>query len=89
MRQNDIDFGELKGVCKSLIRDIRNFRSDLKDTRKTVKEDLKATREVLENQIKDLDTRVRKIEKNQYAIIIIASLIFTAIMAFFKKFFNI
>lgn len=39
-----------------------------------------------EHKIKELDARVHKIEKKQFAVIVIASGLFTAGLAFFKRF---
>lgn len=48
--------------------------------------DLKALRKDSSYQFKDLDKRVVKVEKKQYTFIVVASLIFTGIISFFRKF---
>lgn len=48
--------------------------------------DLKALREGSGGRLDGLGVRVGKLEKRQYTVIVVASLIFTGIMTFFKKF---
>lgn len=48
--------------------------------------DVKVIRKGAEHKIDELDTRVHKLEKRQFAVIVIASGLFTASLAFFKRF---
>ena len=49
--------------------------------------DIKVIRRGAEHKLKELDTRVHKLEKKQYTIVIIASLTFTILISYLKKFF--
>lgn len=48
--------------------------------------DLKRLRESSEHEIKDLEVKVHNLEKKQYTIVVIASAIFTTVIALIKKF---
>ena len=49
--------------------------------------DISGLRKVAEGKVSELGTRVAKIEKKQYTVIVLASLVFTTSLAFVKKLF--
>ena len=49
--------------------------------------DISSLREATEGKVDEIGTRVAKIEKKQYTVIVLASIIFTTSLAFVKKLF--
>ncbi len=47
--------------------------------------DIKSIRDTLDGRIKDLDTRVAKLEKKQFAIVVVATIIWGATLIFLRK----
>lgn len=75
-KSNDIIIGELIGSVKSLIEDVKNLRGDIRSLYNSS-----------EKEIEDLENRVQKLEKRQYTIVIIATALWTGILAWIKNWF--
>jgi|GEM_PF-6415167 len=70
-------------MSRELIRAVGNLEGKMD----SIIHDIRGLREATEGKVNDLGTRVAKIEKKQYTVIVIASLVFTTSLAFVKKLF--
>lgn len=79
MRNEDImrAIGNLEGKIDSIIKDIPELRHICE-----------TNRSYLEDRASSLGSRLNTVEKKQYTIIAIATIVFTIMMGYIKKFFS-